>query len=596
MKKISEVAYVFKNFYRDDAYTASIPLTPTCVFDKIYPTHDHIAVLNMTALQEAIKNHLFSKKNCLANILPGIIVGIVALPLAMAFAIASGVSPEKGLYTAIVAGFCVSVFGGTRVQIAGPTGAFVILLGRIVQQHGFEGLQLATFMAGVFLLLMGLLKLGSMIKYIPEPVIVGFTSGIALTIFVGQWKDFFGFSEPLIGTNVCEKIINTLRTLPKPDPATAMLACLSLGIIIFVNRRLKPIPGFLVALIAATILQSVFQFSTVATIGSAFGGIPQTLPSFRFPTCSWHLITELIGPAFTVALLGAIESLLSAAVADSMTGTHHRSNQELIGQGIANLFTPMFGGFAATGAIARTATNIKSGGNCPLAGIVHCITLVLFILFLAPLASAIPIAALSAVLFVVSYNMSDGKRFWRLLTTAPNSDRFVLLITFLLTILVDLVVAVNIGVVFSTLFFMRRMAKTVQIEHDTDEMLRYEHLHVDVPKNVGIYSIEGPFFFGAITTFQSALSVVNSDVKAIIIRLRHVPFVDVTAIDTLKTFTIESERNGIHVVFCEANSLVRARLSRAHFIDFARTDHFERSLEEAIAVAEQKAASIVRTE
>ena len=542
----------------------------------------------MIALQEAMKGRLFSKKNCLANIVPGIIVGIVALPLAMAFAIASGVSPEKGLYTAIVAGFCVSVFGGTRVQIAGPTGAFVILLSRIVQDHGFEGLQLATLLAGIFLVLMGLLKLGAMIKYIPEPVIVGFTSGIALTIFVGQWKDFFGFSENLVGANVCEKIFYTLRMLPTPDVATATLACVSLGVIILVNKYLKPIPGFLAALIVATVAQSVFHFPTVATVGSAFGGIPQQLPSFHIPFHSWHLVGEMIGPAFTIALLGAIESLLSAAVADSMTGTHHNSNQELIGQGIANIFTPLFGGFAATGAIARTATNIKSGGNCPLAGMIHCITLVLFILLLAPLASAIPIAALSAVLFVVSYNMCDGKRFWRLLTTAPNADRFVLLITFLLTILVDLVVAVNIGVVFSTLFFMRRMAKTVQIEHDTDEILRHEHFFVKIPKNVSIYSIEGPFFFGAITAFQSVLSAVHSDVKAIIIRLRHVPFIDVTAMDSLRTFTGESERNGVHVIFCEANELVKTRLMRAHLTDFSHNEHFERSLEDAVAIAEQK--------
>ena len=292
----------------------------TYILDNARITSENRVVLNMIALQEAAKNNLFSRKNVLANIVPGIIVGIVALPLAMAFAIASGVSPEKGLYTAIVAGFFVSVFGGTRVQIAGPTGAFVILLSRIVREHGFEGLQLATFLAGIFLVLMGLLKLGSMIKYIPEPVIVGFTSGIALTIFVGQWKDFFGFSENLVGTNVCEKIINTLRTLPAPDGPTTMLAVLSLGIILFVNKRLKPIPGFLVALVVATVVQSLFKFQTVATIGSAFGGIPQTLPSFRFPTCSWNLVAELIGPAFTIALLGAIESLLSQLTVTDAAG------------------------------------------------------------------------------------------------------------------------------------------------------------------------------------------------------------------------------------------------------------------------------------
>ncbi len=545
----------------------------------------------MFALQEAWKKHLLSKQNCFANIVPGIIVGIVALPLAMAFAIASGVPPEKGLYTAIVAGFLVSVFGGTRVQIAGPTGAFVILLSRIVQEHGFEGLQLATFLAGIFLVFMGVLKLGSMIQYIPEPVTIGFTSGIALTIFVGQWKDFFGLSEPLSGSHVCAKIFYVFQAHPAIDKNTTLLGVLSLAIIFLTNRYSKRIPGFLAALVVTTLLHYVFQFPSVATIGSTFGGIPQKLPSFHFPTYSWELLTEMIGPAFTIALLGAIESLLSASVADSMAGTHHHSNQELIGQGIANLCTPLWGGFAATGAIARTATNIKSGGNSPLAGIIHSLTLLLFIFFLAPIASGIPIAALSAVLFVVSYNMSDRKRFMRVLTTAPYSDRFVLLITFLLTILVDLVIAVNIGVVFSTLFFMRRMAHSVQIEHDTNLSLLHEQPQIQIPSNVSVYSIEGPFFFGAIATFQSALSIAHPNIRTIIIRLRHVPFVDVTAIDSLRTFIQDSSNKGIHVVFCEANPLVQNRLSRAHLIDWEHTDHFNRSLEQALSVANQTACS-----
>ena len=293
---------------------------------------------------------------------------------------------------------------------------------------------------------------------------------------------------------------------------------------------------------------------------------------------------ELIGPAFTIALLGAIESLLSAAVADSMMGIHHSSNQELIGQGIANLFTPLFGGFAATGAIARTAINVKSGGNSPFAGLIHCLTLLLFIVVLAPVATHIPIAALSAILFVVSYNMSDYKRFTRILVTAPNSDRFVLLTTFLLTLFVDLVVAVNIGVVFATLFFMRRMAKTVQVEHDSNDTILKEHPQIELPKNVSVYSIEGPFFFGAIETFQSALTTVHPDIHTLIIRFRHVPFIDVTAMDSLRSAMATLRERSIHVIFCEANPLVCSRLTHAHLNDFSATKQFDRTLAEALAI------------
>lgn len=541
----------------------------------------------MFAYQEAIKNHLFSKQSWLSNLVPGIVVGVVALPLAMAFAIASGVAPEKGLYTAIVAGFFVSLFGGSRVQIAGPTGAFVILLHSIVQQYGFDGLQLATFLAGIFLILMGVLKLGTMIKYIPEPVIIGFTSGIALTIFVGQLKDFFGLTVTTHGTSFVTKILDLYPAASTLNVPTTLLGLGSLILIVVTNRYLKPIPGFLVALVLATVIQSICKFHSVATIGSVFGGIPQALPSFHLPHASLPLILELIGPAFTIALLGAIESLLSASVADSMIGTHHYSNHELIGQGLANVFTPLFGGFAATGAIARTATNIKTGGNAPIAGLIHCVTLISFILVLAPCATAIPITALSAVLFVVSYNMSDYKRFYRVLSTAPYSDRFVLLTTFFLTIFVDLVVAVNVGVIFATLFFMRRMAHSIQIEHATSASLQVEHIS-NVPKNIGIYSIEGPFFFGAIGTFQSALSGVNPDVHTLIIRLKHVPFIDVSALDSLRAFITTSEAKTINVIFCEANELVEARMNKARLMDAGKDCRFGRTIEQALALSQNR--------
>ena len=536
----------------------------------------------MFAVVEAFRCGLFSKKNILANILPGIIVGVIALPLGMAFSIASGVPPENGLYTSIIAGLMVSLFGGSRVQIAGPTGAFVVILFSITQKYGLEGLQLATLMAGIFLVFMGLFKLGSIIKYIPEPVIVGFTSGVALTIWIGQWKDFFGLSVHFQSSSMGSKLIDLFHAFPTWDTTTTLISITSLLIIILTNKYLKPLPGFLVALIAATSVQYFFHFNSVATIGSAFGGIPQTLPTFKLPYFSFTLAAELIGSAFTIALLGAIESLLSAAVADSMIGTHHNSNQELIGQGLANIFSPLFGGFAATGAIARTAANIKSGGNCPAAGIVHCLILILFILVLAPLAVHIPIAVLSAILFMVAYNMSDYSRFIRILTTAPRSDVFVLLITFLLTVCVDLVVAVNIGVVFATLFFMRRMSKTVQIEHNSNAGLLHEQLHVTVPQDVSIYSIEGPFFFGAIETFQYKLARVNKDIHTIIIRLKHVPFIDVSAIDSLRTFVTSLSSKKVNVVFCEANELVCFRMTKAKLDDAYHDNQFNKSLNQVI--------------
>ena len=361
----------------------------------------------MIALLQAKADGLWTRSRIRENVLAGIIVGVVALPLAMAFAIASGARPEQGIYTSIVAGVLSSLFGGTRAQISGPTGAFIAVLSIITAQHGIAGLQIATLMAGMILVAFGFARLGAVIKYIPNPVIVGFTAGIAVIIFVGQWKDFFGLSPAPSGLHFHEKIWSLLQALPTTNLATTGLALLALSILTVGTRFLRRVPAPLAALVIVTAVQAVCHFKGVATIGSAFGGIPRTLPSLSFPSVTFAQITSLVGPAFTIALLGAIESLLSAVVADGMAGTRHDSNQELIGQGIANIVAPLLGGFASTGAVARTATNIRNGATSPLAGIVHSGFLVLVILLLAPLASAVPVCCLSAVLFVVAWNMSE---------------------------------------------------------------------------------------------------------------------------------------------------------------------------------------------
>jgi SulP family sulfate permease len=409
----------------------------------------------MNTLIECYKAGLFKRQFWLQNLISGVIVGVVALPLAMAFAIASGAKPEQGLYTAIVAGVIVSIFGGSKVQIAGPTGAFIVILSGITVQYGISGLQIATLMAGFMLLIFGLLRLGSVIKFIPDPVIVGFTSGIAVVIWVGQWQYFFGLPGAS-GSHFHEKLIGLVHALPQFHIATTLIACFALSIVIFSNKipGLKRIPGPLSALIVATLLQFIFQFKGVETIGSLFGGIPNGLPNFQMPELTSERFYELLKPAFTIALLGAIESLLSAVVADGMTGDRHNSNRELVGQGIANIISPLFGGFAATGAIARTATNIRNGGNNPLAGIVHALTLVLIILFLSPLAVHIPLAALAAILFVVAWNMSEVHHFVEIIRNAPKADIAVLLVTFSVTVFVDLVMAVGVGVLIAGLFSM----------------------------------------------------------------------------------------------------------------------------------------------
>jgi SulP family sulfate permease len=459
----------------------------------------------MNIIKDSYRAGLFQKKYWLPNIISGIIVGVVALPLAMAFAIASGAKPEQGIYTAIIAGFLVSVLGGSRLQIAGPTGAFVVVLSAITAKYGISGLQIATLMAGIMLFFLGLARLGGIIKFIPTSVIIGFTSGIGLVIWVGQWSYFFGLPEVAVN-HFHERLWHLLQVIPQLNVPTTLLGCGSLLVVLFANKipGLKRIPGPLMALVLATLAQTFFNFKGVATIGSMFGGIPQGLPSFGMPEISVDRVLELVGPAFTIAMLGAIESLLSAVVADGMAGTQHDSNQELIGQGIANMVTPLFGGFAATGAIARTATNIRNGGTSPLSGIIHSVTLLFIILFLAPLAVHVPLTALAAILFVVAWNMSEAKHFVKLIKVAPKSDVVVLLVTFFLTVFVDLVIAVNIGVIIAVLNFLRRMASSVAVQQMTEQQIAQE-LQLDpvaqLPKGLVVYAIEGPFFFGAVDVF-----------------------------------------------------------------------------------------------
>lgn len=517
----------------------------------------------MIVIIEAYHAGLLKFKNWLPNIIAGLIVGIVALPLAMAFAIASGVKPEQGLYTAIISAFIVGIFGGSRVQIAGPTGAFIIILANITAQYGVDGLQIATLFAGFILLFMGIIKLGNVIKFIPDPVIVGFTSGIAVIIFVGEWKDFFGLSTHLsLDAHFHLKLFALIKAFPNLDLATTGLACLSLFLVWVSSKFLRRIPGPLVAMVVATTLQTIFQFKTVATIGSTFGGISQVLPQFHLPSILLADALNLIGPAFTIALLGAIESLLSATAADGMSKTRHHSNQELIGQGLANIFSPLFGGFASTGAIARTATNIRNGGNSPIAAIVHSIFLILVILLLSPLAKDIPLCALAAILFVVAYNMSDISHFIHIAKYAPRYDLLVLFTTFFLTIFTNLVVAVNVGVILAMLLFVRRMSEFVGIEKQDHETLNGELIvkGLVLPKNTIIYAIQGPFFFGAAEKIEHALAITHSDPKNIIFRLKDVPFIDITGLQTFSEVIEEFHKRGVTIYLCEATPKVTRKI------------------------------------
>lgn len=532
-------------------------------------------------LVSTLKN--YNRKTFNSDLLAGIIVGIVALPLAIAFAIASGVSPEKGIITAIVAGLIVSAFGGSKVQIGGPTGAFIVIIYGIIQQYGIEGLTIATLMAGVFLVIFGLLHLGTIIKYIPYPVVVGFTSGIAVTIFTTQIKDLFGLTITDLPSDFIEKWVAYGCHFSSIDFWSTAVGIISVVIIVITPRFSKKLPGSLIAIILMTVavwlLKQFAGVTTIETIGDRFS-ISNQLPTAQVPEMTWTTIKNLVSPAVTIAVLGAIESLLSATVADGVTGEHHNSNTELVAQGMANLASPLFGGIPCTGAIARTMTNINNGGKTPIAGIIHAVVLLLIFLFFMPLAKYIPMACLAGVLVVVSYGMCGWRSFKELLNN-PKSDVSVLLITFVLTVIFDLTVAIEVGLIIACLLFMRRMAETTDVNVIINEIDPNEDIdikscnleHLDIPNGVEVYEINGPYFFGAGNSFEEVMATFGDRPKVRIIRMRKVPFVDSTGIHNLKNMCIMSQKEGIKVVLSGIRPSVQATLFKSGFRELIGEDN-----------------------
>ncbi len=546
----------------------------------------------------AIKN--YNRQTFTADLLAGVILGIVALPLAIAFAIASGVSPEKGIITAIVAGLAISAFGGSKVQIGGPTGAFIVIVSGIIGQYGLEGLTIATLMAGVFLIGFGLLHLGTIIKYIPYPIIVGFTSGIAVTIFTTQVKDLLGMQMDSVPSDFIERWGAYFQNLTHIDPWSAAIGLASVAIIAVTPKLSKKVPGSLIAIIVMTVvallLKEYASVTSIETIGDRFS-IKSQMPRMAMPALSWEQIKALVAPAMTIAVLGAIESLLSATVADGVIGDHHDSNTELIGQGVANILSPIFGGIPATGAIARTMTNINNGGRTPIAGIIHAVVLLLIFLFLMPLAQYIPMACLAGVLVVVSYGMS-GWRSFRALLRNPKSDITVLVMTFLLTIIFDLTVAIEVGLICACLLFMRRMSETTDVRAVYDEIDLNEDAdmeagnleHLTIPKGVEVYEINGPYFFGAGNRFEDIMARYGGQPKVRIIRMRKVPFIDSTGMHNLENMCRMSQREGITVVLSGVNEKVEAVLSRNGFQELLGKENICNHIDLALARARELTA------
>ncbi|MCD6013559.1 MAG: sodium-independent anion transporter [Flavipsychrobacter sp.] len=536
---------------------------------------------------DTLKN--YSKPLFIKDLIAGIIVGIVALPLAIAFAIASGVSPEKGLFTAIIAGFTISALGGSRVQIGGPTGAFIVIVYGIVQQYGVSGLIIATFMAGVLLILMGVVKLGSAIQYIPYPLIVGFTTGIAVIIFSSQMKDLFSLEMGSVPADFIDKWKEYGHNFSSVSFPALAIGLSTLLIVFLWPKVTHKIPGSLVAILVTTVAV-YFSDMPVETIGSRFGSIPSTLPKPAIPGLNFEIIKELIMPAVTIALLGSIESLLCAVVADGMTGGSHRPNTELVAQGIANIASALFGGIPATGAIARTATNIKNGGKTPIAGIIHAATLLLIMLFVGKLAALIPMATLAGILIVVAYNMSEWENFLSVFK-GPKSDTIVLLCTFLLTVFIDLTVAIEIGIVLAAFLFIQKMMKSssvTQVSH-TDATDGDTQLKKMLPEGVDVFEINGPLFFGAAYKFKEAMKVVEKPARALIVRMKNVPVIDATGIQILKEVNKELKKKGTKLILSEVknnqvlNELTKARLSfqigKANI-----TDTFEKAIERSVDI------------
>ena len=530
----------------------------------------------------------YTKEQLIKDILSGIIVAIIALPLSIALAIASGVGPVQGLYTAIVAGFFISFFGGSRVQIGGPTAAFVVIIYGIVTTYGTDGLIVATIMAGIILCIMGFCHFGSLIKYIPYTITTGFTCGIAVTLFVGQIKDFLGLDMGAVPSEFIEKLGVYAANITTINPVTVAIGAVALVILILWPKVTDKLPGSLIAIIVTTAIV-YFAKLPVNTIGSVYGELSSAFPSFHMPSFSYKLVQELISPAFTIAILAGIESLLSAVVSDGMIGDTHKSNAELIGQGLGNIFSGLFGGIPATGAIARTAANVRNGGRTPIAGITHCITLSIILVVLMPLASLIPMTTLAAVLLVVAWNMADWTSFFHLCKTAPKSDVIVLIATFFLTVFFDLVVAIEVGVVLAALLFMKRMAETADVTAwkyaDEPDVTPGEAEKMrDIPHTIRVFEISGPLFFAAADEILAITS--DKSTKVIVIRMRSVPAIDASAMRSLRDLAARAKKKHITLIFSHVNEQPMSVMKKDHFIELIGEEHFLPNIVEALDYAE----------
>lgn len=532
--------------------------------------------------------HNYSRKQLARDIVSGIIVAIIALPLSIALAIASGVKPECGLYTAIIAGFFISCFGGSRVQIGGPTAAFVVIIYGIVEEYGLDGLIVATIMSGFFLIIMGLCRLGSLIKYIPYTITTGFTCGIGVSLFVGQLKDFLGLSMGAVPSEFVEKISSYAHNIGTMNMAAVLIGIFALAILIIFPKLTDKLPASLIAIIITTLIVKIADLP-VNTIGSVYGQLSSQLPLPHLPYVDFEMIQKLISPAFTIALLAGIESLLSCVVSDGMIGDRHNSNAELIGQGIGNIFSGLFGGIPATGAIARTAANVKNGGRTPIAGIVHSITLLLILLIFMPMAALIPMSTLAAVLIMVAWNMCDWSTFFRLVKTAPKSDTIVLVGTFFLTVFFDLVIAIEVGVVISALLFMKRMAEVSGVTswkyiEDPDVTDGESERLLSIPKEIRVFEINGPMFFAA----ADRLTFIDSKkyTKVIIIRMRSVPAIDASAMHSFHSLASRAEKKGIRLVFSHVNEQPLSVMKKDGFYDRIGNEQFQPDIVEALNYAE----------
>ncbi len=533
----------------------------------------------------------YTREQFIKDFIAGIIVAIVALPLSIALGIASGVTPEKGIHTAIIAGFLISLLGGSRVQIGGPTGAFMVIVYGIVLEFGIEGLMIATVMAGVILILMGLFKMGGIIKFIPYPITRGFTTGIGLVIFTSQINDFLGMNLKNMPVDFIGKWLLIVRNFDAVDGNTVLVGLVSLGIMVFWPRISTKIPGALIAIVITSIGVKVLGLP-VETIGDRFGEISSALPTFSFPKTDLTTVRMLLLPAFTIAILGAIESLLSAVVSDGMLGTRHRSNMELVAQGTANIASGLFGGIPATGAIARTVTNINNGGRTPVAGIVHALTLLVILIFFMPLAKLIPMTALAAVLFLVAYNMSALSEMVELFKS-PKSDILILWVTFVLTVVVDLVKAIEVGMILSSLLFMKRMASTTDIKLITadageeDEEERHAMDGFPSTREIQVYQINGPLFFGAADRFIDVLGKVHQKARVILLRMRYVSNLDITAVLALKRFVGICEHRGIILLISGIQPQPLEVLKKTRLIELIGEDRIFSQMEEALAYANE---------